>query len=114
MRFPRFTYSLTLLVISAAPLAAGDWPMWGGDPARNMVSAEKGIPRTWDISTNENVKWSAEIGSQSYGNPVVAEGKVFLGTNNQLERNPKIKGDQGVMMVFDEKTGEFLWQMTHA
>ena len=114
MRFPRFTYSLTLLVISAAPLAAGDWPMWGGDPARNMVSTEKGIPRTWDISTNENVKWSAEIGSQSYGNPVVAEGKVFLGTNNQLERNPKIKGDQGVMMVFDEKTGEFLWQMTHA
>jgi outer membrane protein assembly factor BamB len=88
--------------------------MWGGKPERNMVSTEKGIPRTWDVSANENVKWSAEIGSQSYGNPVVAGGKVFVGTNNQLERNPKITGDQGVMMVFDEKTGEFLWQMTHA
>ena len=114
MRFPRFIHSLTLLAISAAPLAADDWPMWGGDPARNMVSAEKSIPRSWDINTNENILWSADIGSQSYGNPVVAEGKVFLGTNNQLERNPKITGDQGVMMVFDEQTGEFLWQMTHA
>lgn len=114
MRFPRFIHFLTLLTVSAAPLAAGDWPMWGGDPARNMVSADKGIPRSWDINANENVKWSADIGSQSYGNPVVAGGKIFLGTNNQLERNPKITGDQGVMMVFDEKTGEFLWQMTHA
>ena len=87
--------------------------MWGGKPERNMVSTEKGIPRTWDVGANENVKWSAEIGSQSYGNPVVAGGKVFVGTNNQLERNPKITGDQGVMMVFDESTGEFLWQMTH-
>jgi len=114
MRFPRFIDFLTLLAFAAAPLAAGDWPMWGGRPDRNMVSTEKGIPRTWDVSANENVKWSAEIGSQSYGNPVVAGGKVFVGTNNQLERNPKITGDQGVMMVFDEKTGEFLWQMTHA
>lgn len=114
MRFPRFIHVLILLAISVAALTAGDWPMWGGDPQRNMVSAEKGIPRSWDINANENIKWSADIGSQSYGNPVVAEGKIFLGTNNQLERNPKITGDHGVMMVFDEKTGEFLWQMAHA
>ncbi|MDA0204199.1 MAG: PQQ-binding-like beta-propeller repeat protein [Acidobacteria bacterium] len=114
MRSPRFIQLLALLAFAAAPSFAEDWPMWGGKPERNMVSTEKGIPRTWDIGANENVKWSAEIGSQSYGNPVVAGGKVFVGTNNQLERNPKITGDQGVMMVFDEKTGEFLWQMTHA
>jgi outer membrane protein assembly factor BamB len=88
--------------------------MWGGTPDRNMVSTETGIPRTWDVAAGENVKWAADLGSQSYGNPVVAGGKVFIGTNNQLERNPKITGDRGVMMVFDEKTGEFLWQMTHA
>ena len=114
MRFPRFILSLIFLAVSAAALTAGDWPMWGGNPQRNMISAEKGIPRSWDVNANENIKWSADIGSQSYGNPVVAEGKVFLGTNNQLERNPKIAGDHGVMMVFDEKTGEFLWQMAHA
>ena len=108
----KFLLFASLAAVGA--LSAADWPMWGGRPDRNMVSDEKGIPRTWDIKAKTNVKWVAEIGSQSYGNPVVAEGKVFLGTNNQLERNPKFKGDHGVMMVFDEKTGEFLWQMAHA
>lgn len=105
---------LPILVAAIGGIAlAADWPMWGGNPTRNMVSSETGIPRTWDIQAKTNVKWVAEIGSQSYGNPVVAGGRVFVGTNNQLERNPKATGDQGVMMVFDEKTGEFLWQMTH-
>ena len=106
---------LTILSALLATAAyAADWPMWGGNPQRNMVSSEKNIPRTWDVKDKTNIKWVAEIGSQSYGNPVVAEGKVFLGTNNQLERNPAFKSDHGVMMVFDEKTGEFLWQMAHA
>jgi outer membrane protein assembly factor BamB len=108
-------FKLTILsALLAATAFAGDWPMWGGNPQRNMVSGEKNIPRTWDIKNKTNVKWVADIGAQSYGNPVVAEGKVFLGTNNQLERNPKIKGDHGIVMAFDEKTGEFLWQMAHA
>jgi len=88
--------------------------MWGGGPNRNMVSDEKGIPRTWDIKTKTNIKWEAELGSQSYGNPVVAGGKIFVGTNNELLRNPKLGGDRGVVMCFRESDGEFLWQMTHA
>jgi len=109
----RILHLSIFLAVASGLVSAADWPMWGGNPTRNMVSSEKGIPRTWDIQSKTNVKWAAEIGSQSYGNPVVAEGKVFVGTNNQLERNPKATGDQGVLMVFDEKTGEFLWQMTH-
>ena len=49
----------------------------------------------------------AELGSQSYGNPVVAGGMVFVGTNNELVRDPDQPGDRGVLMAFDEKTGEF-------
>ncbi len=103
------------LAAPGAPSAAGaDWPMWGGNASRNMVSTESGIPTTWNIRSNEGIKWVAEIGSQSYGNPVVAGGKVFLGTNNELLRDPEQGGDRGVVMAFDEATGEFLWQMTHA
>ncbi len=105
--------SIVLALFGASAAWAADWPMWGGTPDRNMVSDETGIPRTWDVGTKENIKWVAEIGSQSYGNPVIAGGKIFLGTNNQLERNPEVTGDKGVMMVFDEKTGEFLWQIAH-
>ncbi|MBI4582551.1 MAG: PQQ-binding-like beta-propeller repeat protein [Planctomycetes bacterium] len=94
--------------------AGADWPMWGGTPQRNMVNRlEKNIPHEWDLKSGKNIKWVADLGSQSYGNPVVANGKIFVGTNNQLERNPKIKGDKGVVMCFDEADGKFLWQAAH-
>ena len=104
---------LSLPVFWLLPAFAADWPMWGGTPERNMISEEKGIPRTWSVEDKTNIKWVAELGSQSYGNPVIAGGKVFVGTNNELMRNPKLGGDRGVVMAFRESDGGFLWQMTH-
>jgi outer membrane protein assembly factor BamB len=88
--------------------------MWGGTPDRNMVSNMKGLPSEWDVKTKKNIKWVADLGSQSYGNPVVAGGMVFVGTNNELVRDPKQPGDRGVLMAFRESNGEFLWQQAHA
>jgi outer membrane protein assembly factor BamB len=102
---------LVALLVSPVVLNA-DWPMWGGTPSRNMVSSMKGLPTTWDIKTGKNVKWVADLGSQSYGNPTVAEGVVVVGTNNELVRDPKQPGDRGVVMAFREATGEFMWQAT--
>ena len=99
--------------VSASDPGGGDWPMWGGTPDRNMVSKMKGLPVTWDINKKTNVKWVASLGSQSYGNPVVAGGQVYAGTNNEAMRDPKQGGDRGVLMAFDEKTGEFLWQQAN-
>src|SRR6187401_2124770 len=76
----------------------GYWPMWGGTPDRNMVSHMKGLPIEWDVKTKKNVKWVADLGSQSYGNAVVAGGIVFVGTNNEGIRDPKATGDRGVLM----------------
>ncbi|MCH7988134.1 MAG: PQQ-binding-like beta-propeller repeat protein, partial [Planctomycetes bacterium] len=59
-----------------------------------------------------NIKWSAKLGSQTYGNPVIANGKVYVGTNNgagYLKRYPP-KVDLGCLLCFDEQTGKFLWQ----
>ena len=100
--------------IAASDPGTGDWPMWGGTPDRNMVSNMKGLPTEWDVKTKKNVKWVAELGSQSYGNPVVAGGMVFVGTNNEALRDPKQGGDRGVLMAFRESDGEFMWQHTHA
>jgi outer membrane protein assembly factor BamB len=99
--------------IAASDPGTGDWPMWGGKPDRNMVSNMKGLPTEWDVKTKKNVKWVAQLGSQSYGNPVVADGMVFVGTNNEALRDPKQPGDRGVLMAFRESDGEFLWQHTH-
>jgi outer membrane protein assembly factor BamB len=101
-----------LLTTGAAATLSADWPMWGGTPARNMVSSMTGAPTEWDVKTGKNVKWVAELGSQSYGNPTVGGGVVLIGTNNELGRDPKQAGDRGVVMAFRESDGEFLWQAT--
>src|SRR6187455_2967592 len=118
-RLPVLLIVLALVAVSAPiRLAASDpgtndWPMWGGTPDRNQVSNMKNVPSEWDVKTKKNIKWVADLGSQSYGNPVVAKGMVFVGTNNELVRDPKQGGDRGVLMAFRESTGEFLWQQTH-
>jgi WD40 repeat protein/outer membrane protein assembly factor BamB/tRNA A-37 threonylcarbamoyl transferase component Bud32 len=99
---------------------SGDWPMWGGTPARNMVAPGR-PPTYWDVETNTNIKWVADMGTKSYGDPVIADGVVYVGTNNESTRDPKTPFnnyghpvDGGVLMAFDAKTGEFLWEKYHA
>ena len=98
---PRTLFDLVELVrLAAGGSIAGaafsdpgpEWPMWGGTPDRNMISSMKGLPTEWDVKTKKNIKWVAGLGSQSYGNPVVAGGMVFVGTNNELLRDPKQPG----------------------
>ena len=97
----------------ASDPGTGDWPMWGGSPDRNMTSNMKGLPTTWDVQKKTNVKWVADLGSQTYGNISVAGGFVFVGTNNEGKRDPKVTGDKGVLMAFRESDGAFMWQMAH-
>lgn len=118
---PMFT---TGLLAGGLLAHAQDWPQWGGnDPGRNMYSPARGLPDRFepgkakpgteeiDLATTKNVKWVAKLGSQTYGNPVVANGRVYVGTNNESPRDLRHQGDRSILMVFDEKTGEFLWQL---
>jgi len=105
--------------VTACLLVAGDpsgqnWPMWGGTSDRNMMSAMTGAPETWDVQSGKNVKWVAKLGSQTYGNPVVAGGQVYVGTNNEPPRNPAEAGDRSVLACFRESDGAFLWQHASA
>jgi outer membrane protein assembly factor BamB len=86
-------------------------------PDRNLVnSADKGISLDFCLEEDKekNVLWKARLGKMAaYGGPVVAGGKVFVATNNENPRDPALKGDAGIVMCFDEKTGKFLWQSYH-
>ncbi|HOW72097.1 MAG TPA: PQQ-binding-like beta-propeller repeat protein [Phycisphaerae bacterium] len=93
--------------------AGGDWPMWGGRPDRNMVSEQRGLPTEWDVTSGKNIKWKAALGNRSFGNPVVSGGRIFIGTNNGVPRDPKVTGDKGVLMCFAEADGRFLWQAVY-
>jgi len=110
------------VMVSGGLVLAEDWPMWGRNETRNMVSPAKNIPHDFDPgqfkglteeidpTTTRNIKWIAKLGSQAYGNPTVAGGKVFVGTNNESPRDPKYKGDRSAVYALDEKTGELVWQ----
>jgi outer membrane protein assembly factor BamB len=78
-----------------------------------MVSDATGLVESAkvDESAPQNVKWRAALGSQTYGNPTVAGGRVYIGTNNDQPRDPRHQGDRGVLMCLDEQTGKFLWQL---
>ncbi len=118
------SFFTTLLLSASVAAQASDWSQWGGSPVRNNVSAATGIPvewtpgdfdaesTAWKPETSKNVAWVAELGSQSYGNPVVAGGKAYVGTNNGkgwLKRYPSAT-DLGCLLAFDIKDGSFLWQ----
>ena len=83
-------------------------------PARNNAPYGKNFPVTWDIgkfdqktnrwlgSPDPQIRWVARLGSETYGSPVVADGKVFCGTNNgagYLSRYPA-DVDLGCLLCF--------------
>lgn len=109
---------------SLSPVMAADWPMLGRTPSRNPVSPEMGAPIDWnpgefDGNTGErtgkgarNVKWIAKLGSSAYGAPSVADGQIYVGTNNMagyVERYPNTV-DLGCLLCLRESDGQFLWQ----
>src|SRR5947209_1364351 len=90
------------LVLGLASAPAADWPMMGRDNSRNAVSPEKNAPVHWVpalrkdgvlVRPAHNIKWEAALGSSSFGSPVVAGGLVWVGTNNERPRDPKVKED---------------------
>ena len=103
------TLIFSLIVISA--VFADDQPQWGQKHSRNMVSDETGLPGIFDPAAGENIKWVAPLGTQTYSTPVVAGGRVLIGTNNDRPRDPRHKGDRGVLLCLDEKDGSLCWQL---
>jgi len=78
--------------VAASDPATGDWPMWGGTPDRNMVSAMKGLPTEWERQDEEE----REVGRRSR----IAELRQSGGggrhglrrQNNEAMRDPKQPG----------------------
>lgn len=76
-----------------------------------MVSAETGLPDSFDPETGRNIKWVVPLGTESYSTPVVARGKVLIGTNNEHPRDSRFRGDRGVLLCLNETDGGLCWQL---
>eukprot|EP00913_Durusdinium_trenchii_P013416 g12597.t1 len=105
----------------APPLKAGqhDWPQWGGNSLRNNTPSAKNIPIIWDVKKGVNLKWRAKLGVQTYGTPIVANGRVYIASGQfpgYLKRFRfrigNVHHPESTLLCFDEQTGTFLWQFS--
>lgn len=117
---------LTACLLSP-PLLAQDWPQWGGSDTRNMISTARHLPTSFapgrlksqasgqthvDMTSTQNIKWAARLGSHTYGNTVVADGRVYVGTNDGSLRDTRFQRTRGgLILCLDEQTGQRLWQL---
>jgi outer membrane protein assembly factor BamB len=127
--------------VPKAPPPPAEWSMLGGTPARNMVNLREKLEKfptetpKWEDPAGvqkwekEWVLWKAQLGgvvnvrSGNCSSPVVANGHIYIGTNNGNARNPRDtrkhsddwleKLDKGILLCFEEKSGKFLWQAVH-
>jgi outer membrane protein assembly factor BamB len=94
---------------------ADEWPMRGRSDSRNAVVPDGVGPTTWRIAArqadHQNILWSTNLGSLSSGDPVVSDGLVWIGTNNDLKPQDEVRRpDGGVLMCLDARNGKILYQ----
>ena len=111
MRKAAFLFAVSLGAC-VTPSSNGDWTQWGNSPAKNMAADATNLPFDFNPDTSQNILWVATMGSQTYGNPTVSDGRVFIGTNNQGRKDPRFKGDYSLLKCLDASTGETLWTLT--
>lgn len=98
-------------LLFSATAEAQDQPQLGAAWSRNMVSAAVDLPVQFDPETRENILWAAELGTETHATPIVAGGRILIGTNNGNPRDPRHQGDRGVLMCLEEASGKLLWQL---
>lgn len=108
---PSLVPAAALGLLCAAPTHAADQPQYGQAWTRNLASSERDLPDRFDPQTGQNIRWVAKLGTESHSTPVIAGGRVYLGTNNEEPRDPKHTGDRGVLFCLDEQDGRLVWQL---
>jgi len=104
--------------------AAGDFTQWGGSDQKTMSSPEKGLPENFepgkkkrdylglDLSTAKNVQWAVRLGTENYSAPIVANGRVFIGANDEMMQEDRFRPTRGgQFLCLNESTGKLLWRL---
>ena len=113
----------SLAVPAPVPKRMPAWPTFGGSAGRNMSNPDAGaIPTDFDPDADKRIIWKADLGTRSYTQPVIADGRVYVGTNNERPRNARDTKpedgkpeplDKGILMCLSAKTGKLRWQAVH-
>jgi outer membrane protein assembly factor BamB len=92
---------VSFALVMLLPTAPSDWTEWRG-PARDGVSLEKNLPRSWS-PTGENLSWKAPYGGRSA--PIVMGNRVYL--QNSVGKGAYL---QERIVALNADTGMFAWE----
>ncbi len=108
-----FTVCLTFaagLWYNIGIVTSEDWPQFRG-PGGSAVSADTGIPTTWDENTN--VVWRTKMPGKGASSPIVVGDKIFVtaysGYGLDRDEPGKMEDLLHHAMCLDLKTGKILW-----
>ncbi len=114
---------------AAGEAGDGAWPRWGGGADRNMVAPGVTLPESFDpgirgskradpdLSASRHVRWITRLGPRTYGSPVVAWGRVLIGTTTGGLAHTWGPAPQGVgksggdLVCLEAATGRGLWHL---
>ncbi|MDZ4286640.1 MAG: PQQ-binding-like beta-propeller repeat protein, partial [Prosthecobacter sp.] len=91
--------TLLLLLFTAAPLVAENWPQWRG-PRLDGTSHDQGFPTASDEKT---LVWKAELSGEGHASPIVWNDFVFI-----VASNPE--NEERLLVCLDRASGRRLWQ----
>jgi outer membrane protein assembly factor BamB len=124
MTIPGARGAMVLFLAATPLLAAEPYAASSGPLSRSLTAVTKHLPTSFlpgrrkvdgvgiDTATAQNVKWAARLGTQTYTHPAVANGRVFIGTNDQSLDDPRYpRTGGGLLLCLDEASGKLLWQL---
>jgi outer membrane protein assembly factor BamB len=68
----------------------------------SAITAAQNIPTSWNLGTDENIAWKADIARHGYNSPVVTGNKIFITGADEQARE---------LYCYDLNTGELLWKL---
>ena len=84
------------------------WTMHCGRANRNAISDAVSIPTDFKVNPRRHLRWVRELGDVTYGGPVIAGDKVFVGTGYDSPDDSNMP--PGLLYALDRETGKILWR----
>ncbi len=86
-----------------------------GESAQEIRQASGHLPTTWSADPGKpiNIKWKVAVGTYCTTRPLIAAGKIYVGSNNLSPENTALSAERGVLLCLRESDGKLLWQAVH-
>jgi outer membrane protein assembly factor BamB len=103
-----FGLALFLIALTSCPAAASDWPQWRG-PARNGISPETGLLKTWPAD-GPALLWEMTGFGPGYSSVAIVDGILYtMGDRNELAPGKEGSEKAQCVVACDLATKKIIW-----